>query len=210
MPKAPDSGEHSSTMELMVAAAISHLRDCETQSVDVDEIARRAGVDAVTARTIFPSDDALGEAIDTYGILRLSDAITRALVAAAPGDHRAALVAMIQAYLGWARANPMLYLVLATRTIQFPGTPNILRRYDASFVPLVRRYLGESGDLPSTRRAAMLRAFLLGLAHLVLDDHLPLWTLPNDDAEAEIRATIEDFVDLMLATTPAQPIRSEA
>ena len=56
----------------------------------------------------------------------------------------------------------------------------------------------------------MMRGFLLGLAHLVLDDHLPLWTLPNDDPEAEILATIEDFVDMLLATAPVQPIRSEA
>ena len=55
----------------------------------------------------------------------------------------------------------------------------------------------------------MLRGFLLGLAHLTLDGHLSLWTLPNVDVEAEITATIEDFVDLLLSAPP-QPIRSEA
>lgn len=209
MPNTPESGDHCSTMDLMVAAAISHLQDCQTSAIDVDEIARRAGVDPVLARTVCPTDEDLGDAIDTYGMLRMSDAINKALVAAAPGDNRSALIGMMKAYLDWARANPMLYLVLATRTMQFPGAPNIVRRYDASFVPLVRRHLGETRDGGETRRAAMLRGFLLGLAHLVLDDHLPLWTLPNDDPEAEITATIEDFVDLLL--TPArQPIRSEA
>lgn len=209
MPNTPESGD-SSTMNLMVTTAVSHLQECQSRLIDVEEIARQAGVDPVTARTVCPTDEALGNAIDTYGMLRMSDAINTALVAAPPGDSRAALIAMMQAYMDWARANPMLYMVLATRTLQFPGSPNIVRRYDASFVPLVRRYLGEAEDAPETRRATVLRGFLLGLAHLVLDDHLPLWTLPNDDPEAEIRATVEDFVDMLLRAAPSQPIRSEA
>ena len=210
MPNAPDSGEHSSAMDLMVAAAVSHLHECEIKCVEVDEIARRAGIDSVTARTIFPTDDALGKAVDTYGMLRLSDAINKASVAAPPGDGRSALIGMMQAYVDWARANPMLYLMLSTRTLQFPGSPGIVRRYDASFVPLIRRYLGETEDVSATRRAAMLRSFLSGLTHIVLDAHLPLWSLPNDNPDAEIAATIEDFVDMLLTAPPAQPIRSEA
>ena len=209
MPKTPESGKHSSAMDLMVTAAISHLQDSGRRSIHVDEIAQHAGVDAAAARRMFPTDEALGEAIDTYGMLRMSDAINKALVAAQPGDSRSALFGLMQAYVDWARANPMLYMALATRTLQFPGSPNIVRRYDASFVPLVRRYLGEMHGA-ETRRAAMLRGFLLGLAHLVLDDHLPLWTLPNNDAEAEITATIKDFVDMLLEAAPPQPIRSEA
>lgn len=209
MPKTPESGDHSSTMDLLVDAATSYLQECQTRSIDVEEIARRAGVDPALARTVCPTNEDLGVAIDTYGMLRASDVINKALVAAQPGDNRGALIGLIRAYLDWARANPMLYLTLATRTIQFPGENNIVRRYDASFVPLVRRYLGESEDAPSTRRAAVLRGFLLGLAHLALDGHLSLWTLPNVDVEAEITATIEDFVDLLLSA-PSQPIRSEA
>lgn len=210
MPKTPESGDPSSAMDLMVATAISHLQECQTKSIDVEEIARRAGVDPAVARKVCPTNEALGTAIDTYGMLRMSDAINKALVAAPAGNNRSALIGLVRAYLDWARANPMLYLVLATRTMQFPGSHNIVRRYDASFVPLVRRYLGESEDAPATRRAAMLRGFLLGLAHLVLDDHLPLWTMPNGDAEGEITATIEDFVDMLLGAAAPQPIRSEA
>ena len=34
--------------------------------------------------------------------------------------------------------------------------------------------------------------------------------MPNGDAEAEITATIEDFVDMLLGAAAPQPIRSEA
>ena len=62
MPNAPDLGEHSSAMDLMVAAAVSHLHECEIKCVEVDEIACRAGpirTKSVAARALpgsFPAD----------------------------------------------------------------------------------------------------------------------------------------------------------
>ena len=199
----------STVMDLMVAAAVDQLLECQASFADVERIARRAGIEPGPAREVCPSDDALAEAVDTYGIVKLSDAITKALVAAPPGDNRAALIGLIQAYLDWARRNPAMYSVLLARIMRSGGAPSILRKYDASFVPLAHRYLDEPKGAPATRRAAFLRAMLLGLGHLAIDGHLALWTLPNDDPEAELSATVADFVDMLLAA-PSQPIRSEA
>lgn len=197
-------------MDRMVAAAVARLQECESQSADVGDIARRIGVDIDAARSVFPTDAVLAEAVDTYGIVQLADAITQALVAAPPEDNRAALIALFTAYLNWARENPKLYSTLLIRTLQSTDHSSILRRYDASFVPLVRRYLGETEGVPPTRRATFVRALLLGLGHLAADGHLWLWTPPHEDAEAELSATVIDFVDMLLAAGPAQPIRSEA
>lgn len=208
----PESRSEPTIMKRMVTAAVDYLHECHDRTVELTEIAARAGVPMDSAREVFADDDALDEAIGTYGILQLSDVVTRALVAVPQGDPRASLIALATAYLTWAQANRKLYYVLTTQLVQPRRTDSVIRLYDASFVPLVRRFLGEQDPARATRRAAMARSFLFGLTDLALEDHLDLWLLPNEDTQAELIATIEDFVTLILAA-PApgdQPMRSEA
>lgn len=194
----------TSTVDRMVDAAVRCLHAHRGVRVSVAEVAAEAGVPQEVAEHLFPDDQALDEAIGSFGIMKLSDAMNRALVVVAPGDNRAALAAIACSYLLWARDNRDLYYVLTTQMMQPQRVNSIVRKYDASFVTLVRRFLGESDAAP-TRRAAIARAFLYGFTDLALDDHLELWMLPHTDVIAELRATIEDFIDILLGPAPVAP-----
>ena len=187
----------ASTVDRMVNAAVKHLNDCRITNVDVAEIARLAGVDPETAQHIFPDDDALDEAIGSFGIMKLSDAMNRALIPIPSGDDRAALIALGRAYVRFALDNRELSYVLNVRLIQSDRTNSVIRRYDAGFVPLVRRFLGESSDNPS-RRGTMARAFLFGLTDLAVHGHLDLWKMKDTSFDEEIDASIDDFVNLLM------------
>ena len=194
----PGNGASSmSTVDRMVHAAVERLHESRNITVNLADIAAFAGVELDAAKALFPDDDALDEAIGSFGIMKLSDAMNRALIAAPRGDNRAALIALANAYIDWARDNRSLYYVLTTRLMQPRRVNSIVRKYDAGFVLLVRRFFGDD-DVAPTRRAAIARAFLYGFTDLVLEDHLELWMLPNDDPAAEVRATVEEFVDILL------------
>lgn len=186
-------------VDRMVQAAVDQLYSCRVTTVDVDEIAHLAGIDIEIARRIFPDNDALDEAIGTYGVLRLSDALNRALVAAPTDDNRSALIALALAYIRWARDNRELYYVLTTIILQPKHTNSIVHKYDAGFVPLVRRFLGED-DQDASCRAGIARAFLYGMTDLTMSTHLRLWMRPGHGAEAEIEAMVVTFIDMLMKT----------
>ena len=78
------------------------------------------------------------------------------------------------------------------------GDPvEIARRYDASFVPLVCRFLGEDPQQP-TRKLAIARALISGLTQLTLAGHFDLWMKQGGDLNTELRATIEAGVRMLL------------
>lgn len=192
-----------SMIDRMILAAIDQLHERRVTRIDMADVARRVGIDLDVARTMFKDEDALDEAIGTFGIARLADEMTRALVAVPIGDDRASLIALARAYIHFALENPKLYCVLTTQVLQPRQTDSIARLYDASFVPLVRRFLGET-DCPPSRRAVIARAFLYGFTDLALEDHLELWLPSTGDSEADLMATVEDFVDLLLAAGPGK------
>lgn len=192
----------ASTVDRMVRAAVKHLHDCQVNTVNVREIAAKAGVDRATAEHLFPDDEALDEAIGSYGIMMLSDSMNRALLSAPPGDNKAALKALARAYVRWALANRELSYVLTLRLMQPDRTNSIVWKYDAGFVPLVRRFLGET-EQNATRRGIIARAFLIGITDLAMHGHLELWKLKGNDNMAEVDATIDDLINLLLGGKPA-------
>ena len=192
----------TATVDRMVHAAVTMLERCRVTTVEVDEIADAAGIDRAAARQIFPDSDALDEAIGTYGVLKLSDALNRALVAVPSGDNRGSLIALGQAYVRFARQNPTLYNVLTTIILQPKRTNTLVHKYDASFVPLVRRLLDETDEAPSSR-AGMARAFLYGMTDLALGNHLSLWLPEGEDHEAGVDRLIVDFVDMLVGRRAA-------
>lgn len=186
-----------STVDRMVHAVVKELHNCRVISVDVAEAARLADVDPDTARHLFPDNDALEEAVASFGIMKLSDAMNRALLAVPADDSHAVLGAMARAYVRFALDNRELAHVLTQRLMQTDRTNSIVWRYDRGFVPLVRRFLGEPDENPS-RRATMARAFLFGLTDLAVHGHFELWKTEGADYMADIDATIDDFSTLIL------------
>src|SRR5690606_14595415 len=102
------------------------LREVPAYLVKVDEVADRAGIPRSEARAIFPEDAVLNESVAGYAMVQLADALTRALIAAPPGDNRAALIAISQAYVDWARGNRALYGAIATRLLQPSNADSIV------------------------------------------------------------------------------------
>ncbi|KGJ17480.1 TetR-like C-terminal domain-containing protein [Paracoccus sanguinis] len=162
----------------------------------LDDAAGRAGIDIAIARTIFPTDDALHDAVGSFGILRLTDHISRALIDAPPGDARAGLVALGVSYVDWARANPELYRVVGHQIFHREGVN--YAGYDAGFRVLVERHLGVSRDTGSLR-PLLGRAFVFGLADIVLDDHFAIWKPTGMDDDTAIRQAVEEMVDLLMS-----------
>lgn len=204
MTTSTDNEAGRSVMDRLLHSAVDQLREVPAYLVKVDEVADRAGIPRSEARAIFPEDAVLNESVAGYAMVQLADALTRALIAAPPGDNRAALIAISQAYVDWARGNRALYGAIATRLLQPSNADSIVRRYDASFAPLIRRFLGEDGPDTTTRRAAIARATLFGLTDLILERRENIWLLPNPDFNAEISATIVEFVDILIASLPAR------
>ncbi len=191
-------------MDRLLHSAVDQLRELPAFRVRVDEVADRAGIPRGEARAIFPEDAALNESLAGFAMVQMADAMTRALIAAPSGDNRAALIGLSEAYVNWARRNRALYGAISSRLLQPSDADSIVRRYDASFAPLVRRYLGEDSPGTSTRRAALARAALFGLTDLVLERRETIWLLPHQNLDAEISATIAELVDMLLAaSTPS-------
>ncbi len=190
-------------MDRLLHSAVDQLREIPTFRVRVDEVADRAGIPRQEARAIFPEDAALNESLAGFAMVQMADAMTQALIAAPGGDNRAALIGLSEAYVNWARRNRALYGAISSRLLQPSGADSIVRRYDASFAPLVRRYLSEDKPDNTTRRAALARAALFGLTDLILERRETIWLLPHQDLDAEISATIAELVDLLLTGRPA-------
>lgn len=196
------SAPSTSTVDRMVQTAVVRIHASHVKSIDVAEIARLAGIDPAEAAHIFPDNDAMDEAIGSFGIMKLSDMMNGALAGTRPGDARAALKALAGAYVRFSIENRELAHVINVRLMQTDRTNSVVRRYDAGFVPLVRQLLGESGANPS-RRAVMARAFIYGLTDLAVDRHFELWKQEGIDYLDDVDATIDDFVELLMGPPPA-------
>ncbi len=188
-------------IDRMINTAVKMMRDSVETGVTVDGVAAQLGVDAHLARPLFPTDEALNEAVGSYGMVQLVDTVTAALVRAPQDDPRALLTALGRAFVGWAMANRDLYRFIAVRILRPRGSLSVIRRYEASLVTLVRRYLGES-DQTTSRKALMARAFIVGLSDLALDDDLDLWTVDGAVKETELTAVVAEFVDMLLPSGP--------
>lgn len=181
-----------SMADRIIEAAVLYLDECLNDSIRLDVVAQRLGIEPDAVRSMYPDQDALEEAVALFGVMRLSDWLNRALVAA-PEEPGGALAALAWSYLSWARENPRLYIIVTRPTEK----NEIARRYDASFVPLICRFLGEDPQQP-TRKLAIARALISGLTQLTLAGHFDLWMKQGGDLNTELRATIEAGVRMLL------------
>lgn len=181
----------------IIEAAVIQLHDCWDQALNFAELADRIGVEPETISSIYPDSPALIAAVQQFGVARLSDRINRELIAAAPDAH-SKIEAIAWAYLGWARDNPRLYTII-TRPPN--GDNSVARSYDASFIPLVRRFI-EGSDVQLTRKLTVARCLMSGITQVTLSGHFDLWMTEGGDYESELKATISDGVRMLLAAQP--------
>lgn len=187
----------------MIKCSITVMRESLESAVTVEAVAARMGIDPSLVQPLFQSDAALSEAVGTYGMVQLADAITRATVGAPRNDPRAKIKAMGAAFVGWGLANPDLYRFLAIRFLRPGDNMSVIRRYETSFFTLVRKFLSEGGGA-TERKAVIARAFIVGLTDLALDDNLDLWANDGAVREAVIDEALSDMVDLLLPTAEAR------
>lgn len=180
----------------MVQGAVTLLGGLSDSYLTVENVARHTGIAPELALTAFPTDRHLSEAVGAHGVIRLSDHLTRQLVRVPPGDGRAALIVMGTSLVEWAQANARVFGIFAGLSLLPSDTQDSYALYDRSFVPLVRRFLGEAGSAPSYR-ALHARAFIFGLAVMALDRHLPIW-MDGDDPRQGLERAMTDFVDMLL------------
>lgn len=191
--------------ERLVQSASALLADLTRPPLSLIEVARHAGLTEERARSVVPDDATLVSIVCEHGTVRLTDALSQRLVAIAPDDRRAALIAVLSEYVSWTRDNRGIYRLMTQKYLTESTVSETLTRYDASFVPVIRRLLGEETDQTPSYRALYFRALAFGLADMDTRNHLTVWTVPGSP-ELQLADAIAGFVDMLLATPP-HPIR---
>lgn len=150
--------------------------------------------------TMFADEHALLVAAAEQALILMIDSCTRAVVRVDPDDPVAQFEAWGNAYLDWAAAYPMQFrLVLDGTLVDALNTPS-LRRYVDSIATLMVRMLTrarDNGQLHPKENVDLLalgaRAYVTGLARMMVDGRLQSW-MPEQDPLVAAKQLTMDFV----------------
>ncbi len=195
---------HGNLRAAMIAATVALVEEAGPEGVTVREAARRAGVSSGAPFRHFPNKTALMTAVAEEAMGRLRAAVTEGLAGCDADDPRALLRAMGRAYLGWVIDNPTHFRVISDRTlIDFDGSES-LRGDNAALQAIMTRAVETAqarGMMPGRDVAATLltlRGLSYGLARMLVDGHLPQWSVPDDGTRAALAAALDSYLDTLL------------
>jgi AcrR family transcriptional regulator len=166
-PRGPNAPfHHGDLRQALVEATTGLIERDGPASVSLREAARITGVSHNAPYRHFPTREALLAAVAENGFRRLRAAFEEA--AAAPDDR---LLALGQAYVRFASANPGLFRLMFGGDVGKDAHPDLRRAAGEAFALL--REAGAQGGSDAPREAALgAWALVHGLAHLVVDDQL--------------------------------------
>jgi hypothetical protein len=139
---------------------------------------------------------------------RLTKAVVRAQAKAGNDDPISAVEAIGQGYLEWAIANPTHFQIISSGTlINFEASERLLDQNEAirrKMIDLLNRAqqqgrLASNTDVNHLLLAA--RAFVYGLARMVIDGHFPRWH-PSEPPPLAVKKALRLFMNQM--TTPSK------
>ena len=150
--------------ERLVAAALQLLRDENPADLTVRRIANVAGTTTMCLYTGFGSRDGLLDAVYAQGFEQLREDMARAGLAADPTE---AVRRLLQAYRGFALANPGLYGLLFERVLPgFDPSPQVRRTaLDTTFGLLAAQAGRLLGTDPQDRASREFGYTLWALTH---------------------------------------------
>jgi AcrR family transcriptional regulator len=187
---------HGNLVEALIAATVEMIDDGGVENVSVREVAKRAGVSPGAPFRHFRSKTALLTAVAEQAMDRLVQAVKDAQSALGDAaDPIARFEAIGQGYLEWAIANPTHFQVISSRTlIDFHASETMRAHNDAIRVQMVHllSLARAQGRIPAEVDFDSLvlssRAFVYGLARMVIDGHFPEWHTSSPPAVAARQA----------------------
>lgn len=202
--RAQDDGRrsyhHGNLVEVLLAAAIALIEEKGVEGLSVREVAKKAGVSPAAPFRHFSSKTALLTAVAEQAMARLTEAVIAAEARCADDDPLVRLEAIGEGYLQWALDNPTHFeIVSSRRLIDIEASPLMREQNDAIrtrmavlFAEAARR--GRlSCDVDPDRLILMSRAFVYGLARMVVDGHFPEWH-PKEAPQAAVRRALGAFI----------------
>ena len=203
MAKTADTGEasgakryhHGNLAEALIAATVEIIQERGAEHVSVREAAKRAGVSPGAPFRHFRSKTALLTAVAEQAMDRLTEAVAKAQSKVDSADPVTAFEAIGQGYLEWAIANPTHFQIISSRTLIDFNASNSLRDQNEAIrrkmVDLLTQAQQQGRLAPNTdfnHLVLAARAFVYGLARMVIDGHFPHWHPPEPPSLAVQRA----------------------
>lgn len=162
------SYHHGQLRGALICAARVVLSERGPAAFSLREVARRAGVSAGASAHHFGDSRGLLTAVAAQGFAELDSAM-----AAAGPD----IVALAQAYIGFARANPALFSMMWMQDLIDPADPAYLSAGRAAFDRFEQVHAGRTtraadGPAAPSPRTIAAWSMIHGFARLALDDAL--------------------------------------
>ncbi len=175
-PKTPKTYHHGDLKNAASAMAESLLAETGIEALTLREVARRVGVSHAALYRHYPDRGALLADVACSGFERLQVALARAEKSAPAGDAVAALRALLDAYIGFAKRNtPLFRLMFGAEVAARERYPELAKATDGSFARMaaVIERAREGGSLRAgiETRAVAAGAFAMahGLAVLIMN-----------------------------------------
>ena len=202
----PESYHHGNLRAALIVATLKLLDEGGPDAVSVREVAKRVGVSAGAPFRHFPNRTALLTAVAEEASRRLKREIAAAVAAVSARDPLERLRAFGVSYLRWVNRNQAMFLVVSTRSlIDYEGSPTLGPDSDelrAQMNALLQE-AADKGLLRAGLSAAPVvlaaRAFVYGLARMLIDDHLRQWKKPSEKPEAALQQALDFFIDSLRA-----------
>lgn len=186
---------HGNLVEELIKVAIVIIEEKGVDQLSMREVARRAGVSPGAPFQHFPSKTALLTAVAEQAMQRLTDAVSAAVSEVADGPPLRRLEAIGQGYLRWALSNPTHFEIISSRKLIDFAASEVLREQNEAIrlnmIDLVRSAkedgaLAPDSDVEQVVLAA--RAYVYGLARMVVDGHFPEWRVAHPADAAALGA----------------------
>lgn len=166
---------HGSLHEALVQAGIDILTEGGLASFTLRECARRVGVSHAAPKNHFPTIDHLKAEIGARGFEQMQAALAAAAESAASQSADDRFIAMGEAYVRFATANPAAYQMMFRDQDSFARTAHYEAAAEAAWEQLeaaVAAVIGPGrGDVEA--RASHAFALVHGFASLLIDGRLP-------------------------------------
>ncbi len=166
---------HGDLREALVQAGTDILTEGGLSDFTLRECARRAGVSHAAPKNHFPTVDHLKAEIGARGFEQMHRELAAAADAAPSQSAEGRFIAMGEAYVRFATANPAAYQMMFRDRDSFERTPRYVAAAKAAWTQLeqaVAAIIGaECEDVGA--RAAHAFALVHGFASLIIDGGLP-------------------------------------
>jgi AcrR family transcriptional regulator len=199
----PRRYHHGNLVEALMTATVEIIEERGVEHVSVREAAKRAGVSPGAPFRHFRSKTALLTAVAEQAMDRLTEAVAKAQSKVGSADPVVAFEAIGQGYLEWAISNPTHFQIISSRKlIDFDASESLRDRNEAirrKMIDLLTQAQQQGRLAPETdvdHLVLAARAFVYGLARMVVDGHFPEWH-PSEPPSLAVKRTLRLFMSQM-------------